>query len=281
MKAGIVYADLVTTVSPGYSGEIGQPELSFGMSELLANRPEPVIGILNGIETENYNPMREGVLAYPYDRNSLELKKKNRSQLRLEYGLPDLDVPLIAMVTRLEYVKGMDLLIKAISYSDLNTFQLILLGSGNAYYQGFFESMAAGYSGHIAFEFHYSEALAKRIYAAADIYLMPSKYEPCGLGQLYAMRYGAVPIVNPIGGLKDTVADDWKNPLKNSGFYMEEWTGEALSFAIGRAVAAYHSPEFTKLVANGMNFDASWKKSISEYRKYYGVLLYGEDDKNN
>lgn len=273
MKAGIKYADLVTTVSAGYKAEIEQLENSFGMYEIIKQRTDSIIGILNGIETDNYDPRQEGVLIYPYDENNLEIKKKNRTLLRSEYGLPDTTIPLIAMITRLEYTKGIDLLIKAISYADLSKYQLIILGSGNAYYQGMFESMAEGYQGKIVFEFHYSEALAKKIYAAADIYLMPSKYEPCGLGQLYAMRYGAVPVVNPVGGLKDTVTDDPKHPANSTGFYMDEWTGRALIRAINRAVKAYYSPEWEKMVRNAMNYNADWSKSVLQYKMYYEKLL--------
>lgn len=273
MKAGIIYSDLLTTVSHGYKEEIKLPEYSFGMSRLIKQRHGSVAGILNGIDLDDYNPQKSTELAYPYDAGNLEIKKKNRSLLRLEYGLPDTDIPLVAMVTRLEYAKGIDILIKAISYSDLSKFQLIIMGSGNPYYQGMFESMAAGYAGKIVFEFNYSAALAKRIYAAADIYLMPSKYEPCGLGQLYAMRYGAVPVVNPVGGLKDTVKDDAEKPAGNTGFYMEEWTGEALIRALNRAVKAYDTPEWTQIMKNCMKYRASWDKSVTKYLKYYNKLL--------
>ncbi|MDD3172419.1 MAG: glycogen/starch synthase [Herbinix sp.] len=273
MKAGIIYSDLLTTVSPGYKGEIVQPEYSYGMSELIAGRAGPMVGILNGIDTESYNPKLDGVLTYPYDMKSLEQKKKNRTLLRLEYGLPDTEIPLIAMVTRLDYTKGIDILIKSISHSDLNTFQLIILGSGNPYYQGILESIAEGYSGIMVFESNYSATLAKKIYAAADIYLMPSLFEPCGLGQLYAMRYGAVPIVNPVGGLKDTVLDIKKYPERACGFYMENWTVEALTIAIKQAVNAYHFADWNKLIVNGMKYNASWNTSVAKYRKYYEKLI--------
>lgn len=273
MKAGIVYADLLTTVSPGYKKEIVQAKYNFGMSKLLRQRKNPLVGILNGIDTNDYDPRQKGTLDYPYDSNCIEEKKKNRSLLREAYGLPDKEIPLIVMVTRLEYAKGIDLLIKAISYSDLRTFQLIILGSGNLYYQGLLENITKEYSGRIVFEPNYSLELAKRIYAAADIYLMPSLYEPCGLGQLYAMRYGAVPIVNPVGGLKDTITDDNQHPEKTSGFYMEEWTSEALIKAVKRAIKTYHSKEWNNIVRNDMKYNASWKKSVLKYRKYYEKLL--------
>jgi starch synthase len=269
MKAGILYSDLVTTVSPGYCDEIKQPEYSCGMDELIKERPNGIVGILNGVDTENYDPTQEGAIEFPYDRESWELKKKNRSVLRESYGLADIDIPLVAMITRLDYTKGIEILFKAISYFDFSKFQLILLGSGNLYYQGLLASIAVGYPKNIVVEFQYSEVLAKKIYAAADIYLMPSLFEPCGLGQLYAMRYGAVPIVNPVGGLKDTVQDDENNPSKATGFYMDDWSGEALNRALKRAINAYNSPLWSSYIRNGMAYDSTWKHSVMEYLRYY------------
>jgi starch synthase len=273
MKAGIKYADLVTTVSPGYAKEIKQEAFRCGMSSLLEQRENELVGILNGIDTKDYNPNQVGVLDYPYDFSTIELKQKNRSLLRSEFGLPDTDIPLIAMITRLDYSKGIDLLLKAISYSDFSKFQLIILGSGSFYYQDILSDIIAGYRDKIAVEFHYTPELAKRIYAAADIYLMPSLSEPCGLGQLFAMRYGAVPVVNPVGGLKDTVVDDELHPENSNGFYMEDWSGEALSRAINRAVDAYATPDWSKYIANGMKLDSSWRNRVSEYLTHYEDIL--------
>jgi starch synthase len=177
------------------------------------------------------------------------------------------------MITRLDYSKGIDVLIKAIRFFDFSKLQLIILGSGDPYYQGILSSIAAGYPNCIVVEFQYSVALAKKIYAAADIYLMPSLFEPCGLGQLYAMRYGAVPVVNPVGGLKDTIQENKTDPAKSNGFYMEEWSGEALYKALERAVKAYHSPLWQYYVINGMEYDSTWKRSVVMYKKYYEELL--------
>lgn len=272
MKAGIIYSDLVTTVSPSYANEVIQPAYSCGMDLLLEDKWVKPVGILNGIDLENYNPAKVGELEYPYDSCNPELKKKNRTLLREQYGLPDDDKPLLAMVTRLDYAKGLDILLKAISFLDLSTFQLIILGSGNLYYQGMLASIMTAYADNVIVEFNYSPALAKKIYAAADIYLMPSLYEPCGLGQLYAMRYGTVPVVNPVGGLRDTVIDN-DRPEASTGFYMEAWSGEALCRAMKRAIEAYHSPSWNYYIKNAMKYDSSWKQSIMEYQKYYEKLL--------
>ena len=273
MKAGIIYSDLLTTVSPGYCEEIKQPTISCGMSGIIGKRKNGMYGILNGIDTDSYNPVQEGALEYPYDINNIQLKKKNKSFLCSKYGLNDNDKPMIAMITRLDYTKGIDALIKSLSFLNMNNFQVVILGSGSAYYQGLLANIAAGYPKSVAVDFNYSSVLAKQIYAAADIYLMPSLFEPCGLGQLYAMRYGAVPIVNPVGGLKDTVCDDNENPEKSSGFYMEEWSGEALAKAIERAVKVYQTPEWNIYVNNCMTFDSSWRHSVEEYKIRYEEIL--------
>ncbi len=273
MKAGILYADLVTTVSPGYADEIMLKEYSYGMSELLEERRNRVAGILNGIDTRRYSPATDPMIENPYDWEHLELKKKNRTYLRNKYGLPDTDIPLFAMITRLDYTKGIDILLKAISFSKLSTYQLIILGCGHPYYHGMLSGISTTYGENIVVDFNYSEELAKQIYAAADIYLMPSLFEPCGIGQMYAMRYGAVPLVNPVGGLKDTVISCKQDYNLANGFHMEHWSGEALAKEMEKAIKVYHSKEWKRYVENGMKTEFSWKKSVIEYKKYYEKLM--------
>lgn len=279
MKAGIIYADRVTTVSPGYASELQTEEGSCGMAELIAARPDGITGILNGIDMTAYDPRQDECLYTAYDSSCPELKRKNRTALRQEYGLPDTDKPLLAMITRLDYAKGIDILMKAVSYLELSTFQLIILGSGQPYYQGMLSSISAAYGDNIVVDFNYSLKLAKRIYAAADIYLMPSLYEPCGLGQLYAMRYGAVPVVHPVGGLKDTVTDDPEHPQISTGFYMEDWSGVALCRAIKRAVSVYHTPQWSTYMRNCMNYNCSWEHRVPEYQKCYEALFKKKEQK--
>lgn len=273
MKAGIVYSDLLTTVSTGYCQEIRQPEFSCGMASLIEQRTNEIVGILDGIDTESYDPYHDGVLAYPYNEENTLQKKKNRTELRLAYGLPDTEVPLVAMITRLEYSKGIELVFNALKRMEMNTFQLIILGTGNPYYQGMLAGIAAEYPECIIADFNYTSVAAKKIYGAADIYLMPSQNEPCGLGQLYAMRYGAVPIVNPVGGLKCTVTEDKKDWTKSSGFYMEEWSEEALSITLKRAITTYHTLDWAQYIKNCMKFDSSWNRSVSEYLLFYKNML--------
>lgn len=267
MRAGIIYSDLLTTVSPGYCSEIKRPDTGCGMAGLLKQKSDGIVGILNGIDVEGYNPRQEGVLKYPYDVTRLHIKKKNKEALYMEYGREPSELPLVAMITRLDYAKGIELLIKAIGTMDFTRFRLVIMATGNPYYQGLLASIAAGYPEAIIADFEYDPIRARRIYGAADIYLMPSLFEPCGLGQMYAMRYGAVPVVNPVGGLKDTVIDDKDSPKNSTGFYMEEWSSEALTKAVYRAIEAYHSPLWNNYVKNCMSLDFSWARSAQEYRK--------------
>jgi starch synthase len=273
MSAGILYSDLLTTVSPGYCEEMKDPSQGCGMTPLIEQRDNPMIGILNGIDRELYDPMAEGELDYPYDSMHIELKHKNRARLREHYKLPEDGRPLVAMVTRLDYSKGIDTLLKAIRFFDFSKLQLVIMGSGNLHYQGLLADIASSYPDSLAVDFEYSALMAKKIYAGADIYLMPSLFEPCGLGQLYAMRYGAVPIVNPVGGLRDTVIDNRRKPRKSNGFYMQEWSGNALNEALIRALEAYHIPDWKYLIKNCMNYDSSWEKSVSQYLEYYDALF--------
>jgi starch synthase len=273
MKAGILYSDQLTTVSPGYGKEIQKPEYSFGMSQFFDKRKNDIVGILNGIDTKSYNPSQDGILTYPYCINKIEQKKYNRQELRLAYGLSDIDIPLVAMITRLDYSKGIDLLLEAIKKMEVSTFQLIILGSGSQYYQGKLSAVAAKYPNNIIADFIYDSTIAKKIYAAADIYLMPSQFEPCGLGQLYAMRYGTVPVVNPVGGLKDTVKDECLKKRRPSGFYMEEWSSDGLVSALKRAISTYNTDKWDQYVINCMKYDSSWKRSVTEYAKLYWKLM--------
>jgi starch synthase len=280
MSAGILYSDLLTTVSPGYCEEIMKHSQGCGMTPLIEQREEPMVGILNGIDRELYDPMAEGELEYPYDSMHTELKHKNRAWLREHYKLPEDERPLVAMVTRLDHSKGLDVLLKAICFIDFTKLQLVVMGSGSPYYQGLLAEITRSYPDSLAVDFEYSAGMAKKIYAGADIYLMPSLFEPCGLGQLYAMRYGAVPIVNPVGGLKDTIIDYRGKPKKSNGFYMKEWSGQALNEALIWALEAYHSKDWRYLIKNCMEFDSSWEKSVSQYLAYYDALISSKKEGN-
>lgn len=282
MKAGIIYADKVTTVSPSYSEEMQIPPNSGGMDKLFVKRGDEVRGILNGIDIAIYDPSDTKSVPYPYTVENLSHKLRNRHALREEYNLPNKDVPLVSMITRIDASKGIDLVCRVLGQG-IDTFQLLIVGSGNKYFEGILRELANKYPDNIVYVSEYSLALARKLYAASDIYLMPSMYEPCGLGQLYAMRYGAVPVVNPVGGLKDTVVDYKDNTGRSSlgtgfhslgtGFHMAEYSEKGLVHALERAVRAYYTPEWQLIVQRCMSLDYSWGKSAQEYYELYSEIL--------
>ncbi len=188
------------------------------------------------------------------------------------------------MISRLKSEKGIDLVIKAFPKMNWNDFQLIIMGSGNLYYEGLLSSLGSEYPENVVYLSEYSYDLARRIYGASDIYLMPSQYEPCGIGQLYAMRYGAVPVVNPVGGLRDTVLDIGyasgnEKSERPTGFYLDEWSDKGLISALEKAIETYHTPNWTSYVDNCMRLNSSWQQRVNDYILIYRQLMEKDIDK--
>lgn len=282
MQAGIIYADKVNTVSPTYAKEVMNFTMNQSVNESISQREDDIVGIINGINFDIYNPSEDSAIPFLYDADRLDNKRKNKAFIREKYNLPNIDVPLISMITRLVPAKGIDILLKALQKVNIENMQLLILGTGNNYYQGILKEIETTFPLNIVVNFEYSPELARLIYAASDIYLMPSMYEPCGLGQLYAMRYGAVPVVNPVGGLKDTVLDYYSTENKfngtiGTGFHMDEWSGRGLSKAMDNAIDAFYTEGFNKAIINNLKYDSSWGKSIKQYQKLYLELISKED----
>jgi starch synthase len=264
LKGGIAYCDAVTTVSPTYAQEIQTPELGCGMDGLLRGRREVLAGILNGIDTVAWNPAVDPLIAGRYDASSLERKKANKRALQQRIGLPvDGDVPLFGQVGRLTEQKGSDLVAGAAA--ELASMgQLVVLGSGDRGHERALRGIAAQHPGRIAVQVGFDEQLAHLIEAGADLFLMPSRYEPCGLNQMYSQRYGTPPIVRATGGLADTVEDGV------TGFVFEEASSPALVAAVRRALAAYREPgRWQRLQRAGMVRDFSWSAAARRYADLY------------
>ncbi|MGI6562789.1 MAG: glycogen synthase [Clostridia bacterium] len=270
MKAAFLYSDMLTAVSPRYAEDLLREDISGDLEQLIKSRKDKPVGILNGIDMKAYDPSGDGVLKFPYSWDCSDNKKKNKRELQKKLGLPQEDVPLVSMVSRLERYKGIDLVLEAMEILKDEPFQLAVLGSGNSYYQGLLAEAAQRYPDKVRACFDYSSDLAKEIYAASDYYFMPSSYEPCGISQLYAMRYGAIPIVNPEGGLKDTVSE---HPEFGNGFYMKKRDGESLAEAAKRAFSLYGTKELERIRINGMKADHSWDKSAAQYEELYAKML--------
>jgi starch synthase len=278
IKGGLAYADKITTVSPRYAEEILLPEFGYGLDGLLASRSEDISGILNGIDEQHWNPGTDEYLEQNYNRRSLDKKSINKTQLQQELSIPvDASTFMIGMVSRLVEQKGLDIILQSLSTIVDTPFQLVVLGTGQTHYEIQLSEWAQIYPDHIKVIIGYDERLAHRIEAASDAYLMPSTFEPCGLNQLYSLRYGTLPIATAVGGLADTVIDASTENIKNktaNGFVLEEQTAASLINAIQRAMALYEKPEtWRQLQVNAMSGDFSWQSSAERYIALYQQVL--------
>jgi starch synthase len=265
LKGGIVYADAVTTVSPTYAREIQTPELGHGLDGLLRHRSGVLSGILNGIDTLAWNPATDRHIARRYDAQSLELKAANKAALQKCMKLePDTGVPLVGLVTRLTHQKGADLVAAAAEELAALPAQLALVGKGEREMEKGLSAVAARRPGRIGVQIAFDEEFAHLVEAGADLFLMPSRYEPCGLNQMYSQRYGTLPVARATGGLIDTVEDGV------TGFLFEEASKEALLAAVRRALAAYAEPaRWRRLQRAGMERDFSWSAAARRYADLY------------
>lgn len=268
LKGGIATADLVTTVSPSYAREIRETELGFGLGEVLRARGERLVGILNGIDTAAWDPATDPHLPAHFTRDDRRGKAACKRALQEELGLRvDEGTPLVGMVTRIAGQKGFDLLLPVLDAVLGRRVQLAILGNGDEAIEAALRGFAERHPGQLALRFEFDEPLAHRIYAGADAFLMPSAYEPCGLAQLYSLRYGTLPIVRATGGLRDTVRDG------ETGFSFEAYRPEALLEALNRALAAHAAREaWEAMVERGMGEDNSWERSGAAYEQAYAGL---------
>ncbi len=272
LKAAVVCADAVNTVSPTYAKEILSPQYSHGLHYVLEQHKGKLCGILNGIDLDYYNPQKDAVLAKQYTWRSADRKKINKRALQSSLSLPESDAPMIAVISRLVDHKGLDL-VRYSAYEMLkDDVQLVVLGKGDAAYEGFFMQLQNDFPNKVRTLLKYDKDLSKQIYAASDIFLMPSKSEPCGLSQMIASRYGSVPVVHETGGLYDSIRDiGWEGG--GNGFTFAAYDARDMLDCVRRAEAAYARTDFwSELVKKVMRVDFSWKKSAKEYIALYDKL---------
>jgi starch synthase len=271
MKGGIVFADILNTVSPTYRREILKPDNGFGLEGILKTREKDLFAVLNGVDYQHWDPARDPLLPANYTASSLEDKKVCKTHLQDLFQLKrKTEFPIIAIISRLLDRKGLDLVSRIFpSLMELDL-EIILMGQGVDQYQTWAMEMVRKYPGLVGLEMGYNENLAHRIQGGADILLMPSRYEPCGLDQLYALKYGTIPIVRAVGGLEDTVEDFNPQTNQGTGFKFREYEVEKLFQTVQRALQVFRDkPNWNRLIRHAMEQDFSWEKSAGQYQQLY------------
>jgi starch synthase len=270
LKGAIVYSDWITTVSPTYAREIQTPQFGEGLEGLLSARANSLSGILNGVDYAEWNPESDRFLAQRYSADALEGKGACKLDVLREFGLPAADPtrPLIGIVSRFAKQKGFDLIAQVAEPLMATGAQFVVLGTGEREYEDLFRSLALAHPGQLAVRVEYSNALAHKIEAGADFFLMPSRYEPCGLNQIYSLRYGTLPIVRATGGLEDTVDNE-------TGFKFWGYTGAELLRAVHAALDVYSKrpAHYREMQHAAIHRDFSWDSSAAQYSELFARLL--------
>jgi starch synthase len=278
IKGGLAYADRITAVSPTYANEIQTPEFGYGLNDLLKHRKDVLSGIINGIDTDVWNPGTDPYLTQKYNKRTLAKKLENKTDLQVQLGLPEKrDTPLLGMVSRLVEQKGIDTVLSAMNSLLALPIQIVILGSGEKRFEDQLTQLANKHPDKLKTIVAYDESLSHKIEAAADIYLMPSKFEPCGLNQLYSLRYGTIPIVRNVGGLADTVINTTKANIENNtatGFYIKDNIPASLVETVQSALKFYKDADtWNQLQLNAMSQDFSWKTSAEKYIALYNQAI--------
>jgi starch synthase len=274
LKAGIAFADVITTVSPRYAREIMTEEFGCALDDRLRRRQARLFGILNGVDCEEWNPAQDKFLPYAYSATRMAGKAANKLALQKELGLPPAkSVPLFGTITRLAEQKGVDIQLGALEEMLSADIQFVLLGSGSPAYERGYQELAQRFPDKVVVRIGYDEGLSHRIEAACDFYLMPSQFEPSGLNQMYSLCYGTIPIVRATGGLDDSVIDFSQDAVNANGIKFQEYSARALAKAIRKGLAIYGQPDLLRRYQqNAMKLDFSWDRMIGEYVKIYELV---------
>jgi starch synthase len=275
LKAGIVFSDMITTVSPRYAREITTEQYGCGLDGVLRDHSDSLVGILNGVDYSEWNTEDNPFLPFSYTAEQMEGKLAQKKALQAEMGLPiDPAIPLFGTVSRLADQKGIDIQLAALEEMLSANMQFVALGSGDPEFEHALKRLANRYPGKVGVRIGYDHGLAHRIEAGCDFFLMPSKFEPCGLNQMYSLRYGTIPIVRVTGGLDDSVTDISEDVETADGIKFFQYTARALTKAIRKALVLYENEELmAHYRQNGMAADFSWEHTCSEYLKVYQRAL--------
>lgn len=275
LKGGLIFSDALTTVSPTYADEICTPEFGNGMEGVLQTRKKDLTGILNGVDYAVWNPDSDPFIAAPYSGGDLEGKSLCKRELLQIFGFEsDMKGPLIGMVSRLAVQKGFDILAEAVPKLMDMGIKLIILGTGDPHIEKQMKILSRVYAGNMKVRTAFDNALAHKIEAGSDMFLMPSRYEPCGLNQMYSLKYGTIPIVKATGGLDDSVDSFSLETGKGTGFKFKKHSAASLVRSVKEATAVYNNPEvWNRLIRNAMEMDFSWSRSSLAYRELYQKML--------
>ena len=275
LKAGLSFADLITAVSPRYASEITTREYGCGLDGLLRHRQQALFGILNGVDYGEWNTTANPLLKHAYSTEDLSGKQANKLELQQEFGLPqDARIPLFGSIGRLVEQKGVDILLDALEEMLHSRMQMVLLGSGDPPFEQAFVKLGEKYPTQVAVRIGFDEGLSHRIEAGSDYFLMPSRFEPCGLNQMYSLRYGTIPIVRRTGGLDDTVIDVTENVEKANGIKFGQYSARALAKAMRKALVLFEEAELLRRFRlNGMTADFSEDRTAAEYLRVYERAL--------
>jgi len=270
-----MYSDVLSTVSNGYSQEIQTQEYGLGMEGVLQYRKDDLYGILNGVDYDEWSPERDTYITPNYSPASLESKEACREDLLREFDLKvGKDVPVIGIISRLADQKGFDILAEAMPELMSKKLAMVVLGTGEQKYHDLFSELKREYAKKLGVLIAFDNKIAHKIEAGSDMFLMPSKYEPCGLNQIYSLKYGTIPIVRATGGLDDTINDYHPNAGKGNGFKFKEYSAKKLIETVQRALTAFKDREkWTKLMQKAMEEDHSWKVSAKEYVTLYRMAI--------
>lgn len=279
MKAGIVASDYITTVSETYAEEIQQPYFGEGLDGLIRGRAARLTGIVNGIDVDLYDPKKDKLLKQHYDKKNIQNKAVNKADLQARLGLPvHGDIPIVSVISRLVESKGIDLLLRtADELLDREKLELVIVGTGDTFYEEALRNLARRHPQQVSVNIFFDDTLARQVYAGSDMFLMPSRVEPCGIGQLIALRYGTVPIVRSTGGLRDTVISYDKYGNTGNGIVFDHYNAHEMLYAIKRGIQHFQFPYiWNKLVQNAIDSDYSWATSAAKYRNLYEELTAEE-----
>ncbi len=282
LKGGLIFADIINTVSETYAREVQTSEFGYGLEGVLAERRADLFGVLNGVDYNIWNPQTDPLIPANYNLESLKGKQKCKQVLQEKNDLPAKDVPLIGMISRLADQKGFDLLAQAIPDMMKMDLQLVILGTGDEKYHTLLQDIAKKFPNRVGLNLRYDNQLAHEIEAGADMFLMPSRYEPCGLNQMYSLKYGTIPVVHTTGGLADTITHCAARTLKAgtaNGFSFETYDAKALLGCLRQAVRTFHNKKtWHKLMLIGMTQDWSWQRSARKYVELYQKAVAKKGD---